>query len=170
MWEKEIKEEILMQRREEEGKVRREEKLSWRRNSISGTRLKLLLHHQYLMETDEVAVMAAPVRAVGGYSVLNDSFAWEMVASIVHCIRAAQLAGLWLVTSFFVFASKFVLSTRCRYAMLLVMLTDWTCWCHLHSWWWADNKWGLCGQIDLSICVSHKVSFSFAVLIQPEPG
>lgn len=75
MWEKEIKEEILMQRREEEGKVRREEKLSWRRNSISGTRLKLLLHHQYLMETDEVAVMAAPVRAVGGYSVLNDSFA-----------------------------------------------------------------------------------------------
>ncbi|KAL7203033.1 hypothetical protein ACSBR1_034475 [Camellia fascicularis] len=92
----------------------------------------------------EAAAMAAAVRAVGGDSVLDDSFARERVSSIARRIRAAQLSSRALQTG--------ITGTIC-------LLDDEPTTVGRH-----------CGHIDVSICESQKVSFSIAVTIQPESG
>lgn len=81
-----------MQRREEEGrgKERRKallekEERKWK--EIEASFISSLPN----AGSREAAAMAAAVRAVGGDSVLEDSFARERVSSIAHRIRKAQL-------------------------------------------------------------------------------
>ncbi|PHT37521.1 Calpain-type cysteine protease DEK1 [Capsicum baccatum] len=99
MREKEMEEEILMQRREEEGrgKERRkalleEEESKWKEIEAS------LISSIPNAGNREAAAMASAVRAVGGDSVLDDSFARERVSSIARRIRAAQLSPRALQT------------------------------------------------------------------------
>jgi transposase len=91
--EKEMEEEALMQRREEEGKGRErrralleKEELKWKELEIS------LLSSIPNAGSRDAAAMAAAVRAVGGDSALEDSFARDRVSSIANHIRKAQLA------------------------------------------------------------------------------
>lgn len=88
-----MEEEILLRRREEEGrgKVRRKallekEERKWKEIEAS------LMSSIPNAGSREAAAMAAAVRAVGGDSVLDDSFARERVSSIARRIRSAQLS------------------------------------------------------------------------------
>ncbi|KAL7174700.1 hypothetical protein ACSBR2_033859 [Camellia fascicularis] len=128
--EKEMEEEILMQRQREERKWKEIEASFISSIPNAGSR--------------EAAAMAAAVRAVGGDSVLDDSFARERVSSIARRIRAAQLSSRALQTG--------ITGTIC-------LLDDEPTTVGRH-----------CGHIDVSICESQKVSFSIAVTIQPESG
>ncbi|KAJ9153323.1 hypothetical protein P3X46_026773 [Hevea brasiliensis] len=143
--EKEMEEEILMQRREEEGrgKERRKalldkEERKWKEIEAS------LISSIPNAGSREAAAMAAAVRAVGGDSVLSDSFARERVASIARRIHTAQLARRALQTG--------IAGATC-------ILDDEPTASGRH-----------CGEIDPSICQTRKVSFSIAVMIQPESG
>ncbi|KAI5665946.1 hypothetical protein M9H77_15799 [Catharanthus roseus] len=143
--EKEMEEEILLRRREEEGrgKVRRKallekEERKWKEIEAS------LMSSIPNAGSREAAAMAAAVRAVGGDSVLDDSFARERVSSIARRIRSAQL-------------SRRALQTGISGAICVLDDEPTTSGRH-------------CGQIDLSVCRSHKVSFSVTVMIQPESG
>ncbi|CAM8889204.1 unnamed protein product [Rhodiola kirilowii] len=143
--EKEMEEEILMQRREEEGrgKERRKallekEERKWK--EIEASFISSLPN----AGSREAAAMAAAVRAVGGDSVLEDSFARERVSSIAHRIRKAQLARRAVQTGV---------------AGAVCVLDD-----------EATTSGRNCGQIDTALCQSQKVTFSMAVLIQPESG
>ncbi|XVF69785.1 hypothetical protein PTKIN_Ptkin11bG0109600 [Pterospermum kingtungense] len=143
--EKEMEEEILMQRREEEGrgKERRKallakEERKWKEIEAS------LISSLPNAGSREAAAMAAAVRAVGGDSVLEDSFARERVSSIARRIRTAQLARRALQTG--------ITGAVC-------ILDDEPTTSGRH-----------CGQIDPSMCQSQKVSISIAVMIQPESG
>uniref|UniRef100_A0A7N1A3N3 Protein DEFECTIVE KERNEL 1 n=1 Tax=Kalanchoe fedtschenkoi TaxID=63787 RepID=A0A7N1A3N3_KALFE len=143
--EKEMEEEILMQRREEEGrgKERRKallekEERKWK--EIEASFISSLPN----AGSREAAAMAAAVRAVGGDSVLEDSFARERVASIAHRIRKAQLARRAVQTG--VDAAICVLDDE------------------------PTISGRSCGQIDTTLCQSQKVTFSMAVLIQPDSG
>lgn len=91
--EKEMEEEALMQRREEEGKGRErrralleKEERKWKELEIS------LMSSIPNAGSRDAAAMAAAVRAVGGDSALEDSFARDRVSSIANHIRKAQLA------------------------------------------------------------------------------
>lgn len=143
--EKEMEEEMLMQRREEEGrgKERRKallekEERKWK--EIEATLLSSIPN----AGNREAAAMAVAVRAVGGDSVLDDSFARERVSSIARRIRAAQL-------------SRRALQTKITGAVCVLDDEPTTSGRH-------------CGQIDLTLCQSQKVSFSVTVMIQPESG
>ncbi|PSS14492.1 Calpain-type cysteine protease [Actinidia chinensis var. chinensis] len=143
--EKEMEEEILMQRREEEGRGKERRKALLEREERKWKEIEAsLISSIPNAGSREAAAVAAAVRAVGGDSVLDDSFARERVSSIARRIRAAQLSRRALQTGI---------------AGAVCVLDDEPTTIGRH-----------CGQIDLSICESQKVSFSIAVTIQPESG
>ncbi|XP_047321349.1 calpain-type cysteine protease DEK1-like [Impatiens glandulifera] len=142
--EKEMEEEILMQRREEEGrgKERRRallEKEEWKWKEIEASLLSSIPN----VGGREAEAMAAAVRAVGGDSVLDDTFARERISSIARRIRASQLSQRAVQTG--------ISGTYC------ILDNEPTNGKHY-------------GLIDQSICGSQKVSFSAGVLVQPESG
>ncbi|CAL5425722.1 unnamed protein product [Camellia sinensis] len=143
--EKEMEEEILMQRREEEGRGKERRKALLEREERKWKEIEASFMSSIPNAGSREAVaMAAAVRAVGGDSVLDDSFARERVSSIARRIRAAQLSRRALQTG--------ITGTIC-------LLDDEPTTVGRH-----------CGHIDVSICESQKVSFSIAVTIQPESG
>jgi hypothetical protein len=91
--EKEMEEEMLMQRREEEGrgKERRKALLEREERKWKEIESSILSSMPNVGSRDAVA-MAAAVRAVGGDSALGDSFARERVSGIARRIRSSQLA------------------------------------------------------------------------------
>ncbi|KAJ6387737.1 hypothetical protein OIU77_026335 [Salix suchowensis] len=143
--EKEMEEEILMQRREEEGRGKERRKALLEKEERKWKEIEAsLISTIPNAGSREAAAMAAAVRAVGGDSVLSDSFARERVSSIARRIRTAQLARRALQTG--------VTGSIC-------VLDDEPTTGGRH-----------CGEIDPSVCQSRKVSFSIAVMIQPESG
>ncbi|XP_044505430.1 calpain-type cysteine protease DEK1-like isoform X1 [Mangifera indica] len=143
--EKEMEEEILMQRREEEGRGKERRKALLEREERKWKEIEAsLISSIPNAGSREAAAMAAAVRAVGGDSVLEDSFARERVSNIAHRIRTAQLARRALQTG--------ITGAVC-------VLDDEPTTSGRH-----------CGQIDQSISQSKRVSFSIAVMIQPESG
>ncbi|XAR62905.1 Calpain-3 [Bertholletia excelsa] len=143
--EKEMEEEILMQRREEEGRGKERRKALLEREERKWKEIEASLMSSIPNAgSREAAAMAAAVRAVGGDSVLDDSFARERVSSIARHIRASQL-------------SRRALQTGITGAVCVLDDEPTTIGRH-------------CGQIDPNICSSQKVSFSIAVTIQPESG
>ncbi|OMO61416.1 hypothetical protein CCACVL1_23541 [Corchorus capsularis] len=143
--EKEMEEEILMQRREEEGRGKERRKALLEKEERKWKEIEAsLISSIPNAGSREAAAMAAAVRAVGGDSVLEDSFARERVSSIARRIRTAQLARRALQTG--------ITGAVC-------ILDDEPTTSGRHY-----------GQIDPSMCQSQKVSFSIAVMIQPESG
>nr|GEY67163.1 calpain-type cysteine protease DEK1 [Tanacetum cinerariifolium] len=143
--EKEMEEEILMQRREEEGRGKERRKALLEKEERKWKEIEATLISSIPNAgSREAAAMSAAVRAVGGDSVLDDSFARERVSSIARRIRATQLSRRALQTG--ISGAVCVLDdepiTSGRY----------------------------CGQLDPTICRSQKVTFSMAVMIQPESG
>ncbi|GAB2286981.1 Calpain-type cysteine protease dek1 [Dionaea muscipula] len=143
--EKEMEEEVFIQRREEEGrgKERRKallekEERKWKEIEVS------LISSIPNAGNREAAAMAAAVRAVGGDSVLDDSFARERVSNIACRIRKAQLARRALQTGV---------------AGAVCVLDDEPTTSGKH-----------CGVLDPNVCESRKVSFSVAVMVQPDSG
>ncbi|KAG2675265.1 hypothetical protein I3843_13G154700 [Carya illinoinensis] len=143
--EKEIEEEILMQRREEEGRGKERRKALLEKEERKWKEIEATLISSIPNAgSREAAAMAAAVRAVGGDAVLDDSFARERVSNIARRIRSAQLARRALQTGV---------------AGAVCILDD-----------EPTTSGRNCGQIDPSVCQSQKVSFSIAVMIQPESG
>ncbi|KAJ7955438.1 calpain-type cysteine protease DEK1 [Quillaja saponaria] len=143
--EKEMEEEILMQRREEEGRGKERRKALLQKEERKWKEIEAsLISSIPNAGSREAAAMAAAVRAVGGDSVLDDSFARERVSNIARRIRSAQLARRALQTG--------VTGAIC-------VLDDEPTPSGRH-----------CGSIDPILCQSQKVSFSFALMIQPESG
>ncbi|KAL3654770.1 Calpain-type cysteine protease dek1 [Castilleja foliolosa] len=143
--EKEMEEEALMQRREEEGRGKERRKALLEKEERKWKEIEASLISSIPNAGNrEAAAMAAAVRAVGGDSVLDDSFARERVSNIAHRIRATQLSQRALQTGL---------------AGAVCVLDDEPTMSGRH-----------CGEIDPSLCQSHKVSFSVAVMIQPESG
>ncbi|GAB4835104.1 Calpain-type cysteine protease dek1 [Ancistrocladus abbreviatus] len=143
--EKEMEEEILMQRREEEGRGKERRKALLEKEERKWKEIEASLMSSIPNAgSREAAAMAAAVRAVGGDSVLDDSFARERVSNIARRIRIAQLARRALQTG--------VSGAVC-------VLDDEPTTSGKH-----------CGELDPIVCQSRKVSFSVAVMIQPESG
>uniref|UniRef100_A0A803QA81 Protein DEFECTIVE KERNEL 1 n=1 Tax=Cannabis sativa TaxID=3483 RepID=A0A803QA81_CANSA len=143
--EKEMEEELLMQRREEEGKGKERRKALLEKEERKWKEIEAsLISSIPNAGSREAAAMAAAVRAVGGDSVLDDSFARERVSSIARRIRSTQLARRALQTGI---------------ADAVCVLDDEPTISGRHY-----------GPIDPSICQTKKVSFSIAVMIQPESG
>ncbi|KAM7259566.1 hypothetical protein ACFE04_015307 [Oxalis oulophora] len=143
--EKEMEEEMLMQRREEEGRGKERRKALLEKEERKWKEIEAsLISSIPNAGSREAAAMTAAVRAVGGDSVLEDSFARERVSGIARRIRAAQL-------------SRRALQTEITGAV-----------CVLDDEPIASGR--HCGQIDSSLCQTQKVSFSVAALIQPESG
>ncbi|KAL8255534.1 hypothetical protein R6Q59_030601 [Mikania micrantha] len=143
--EKEMEEEILMQRREEEGKGKERRKALLEKEERKWKEIEATLISSIPNAgSREAFAMSIAIRAVGGDSVLDDSFARERVSSIARRIRSNQLANRALQTG--ISGAVCVLDdepvTSGRY----------------------------CGQMDPAVCLSQKVSFSMAVMIQPESG
>lgn len=91
--EKEMEEEALMQRREEEGRGKERRKALLEKEERKWKEIEAsLISSIPNAGSREAAAMAAAVRAVGGDSVLDDTFARERVASIARRIRATQLS------------------------------------------------------------------------------
>lgn len=91
--EKEMEEEALMQRREEEGKGRERRRALLEREERKWKELEIsLLSSIPNTGSRDAAAMSAAVRAVGGDSALEDSFARDRVSSIANHIRKSQLA------------------------------------------------------------------------------
>lgn len=113
--EKEMEEEVLMQRREEEGKGRERRKALLEKEERKWKELEIsLLSSIPNAGSRDAAAMAAAVRAVGGDSALEDSFARDRVSSIARHIRNAQLARraeqvLFPLYLYFVFCDKYLL-------------------------------------------------------------
>lgn len=143
--EKEIEEEVLMQRREEEGRGKERRKALLEKEERKWKEIEAsLISSIPNAGSREAAAMAAAVRAVGGDSVLDDSFARERVSNIARRIRSTQL-------------SQRALQTGLTGAVCVLDDEPTTSGRHY-------------GQIDLSLCQSQKVSFSIAVMVQPESG
>lgn len=143
--EKEMEEEILMQRREEEGRGKERRKALLEKEERKWKEIEAsLISSIPNAGSREAAAMAAAVRAVGGDSVLDDSFARERVASIARRIHNAQLAKRALQTGI---------------AGAICVLDD-----------EPTSSGRHCGPIDGSVCQSRKVSFSVAAMVQPESG
>ncbi|KAM3217858.1 hypothetical protein P3L10_027301 [Capsicum annuum] len=145
MREKEMEEEILMQRREEEGRGKERRKALLEKEECKWKEIEASLISSIPNAGNrEAAAMASAVRAVGGDSVLDDSFARERVSSIARRIRAAQLSRRALQTGL---------------AGAVCILDD------------APTTGGRqCGQIDPTVCQCQKISCSLAVMVQPESG
>lgn len=99
-----MEEEILMQRREEEGRGKERRKALLEKEERKWKEIEAsLISSIPNAGSREAAAMAAAVRAVGGDSVLEDSFARERVSSIARRIRNAQLdrraqqVAIWLM-------------------------------------------------------------------------
>lgn len=91
--EKEMEEEALMQRREEEGRGKERRKALLEKEERKWKEIEAsLISSIPNAGSREAAAMAAAVRAVGGDSVRDDSFARERVAGIARRIRATQLS------------------------------------------------------------------------------
>lgn len=87
-----MEEEILMQRREEEGRGKERRKALLEKEERKWKEIEAsLIPSMPNAGSREAAAMAAAIRAVGGDSVLEDSFARERVSGIAHRIRTAQL-------------------------------------------------------------------------------
>nr|GMD14906.1 calpain-type cysteine protease DEK1 [Ipomoea batatas] len=143
--EKEMEEEILMQRREEEGRGKERRKALLEKEERKWKEIEASLISSIPNAGNrEAAALAAAVRAVGGDSVLDDSFARERVSSIARRIRAAQL-------------SRRALQTGLSGAVCILDDEPTTSGRH-------------CGPIDLSVCQSQKISISIAVMVQLESG
>lgn len=143
--EKEMEEEMLMQRREEEGRGKERRKALLEKEERKWKEIEATLISSIPNAgSREAAAMSAAVRAVGGDSVLDDSFARERVSSIAKRIRATQL-------------SRRALQTGIPGAV-----------CVLDDEPVTSGRY--CGQLDPTICQTQKVSFSMAVMIQPESG
>ncbi|CAA2992302.1 calpain-type cysteine protease DEK1 [Olea europaea subsp. europaea] len=143
--EKEMEEEILMQRREEEGRGKERRKALLEKEERKWKEIEAsLISSIPNAGSREAAAMAAAVRAVGGDSLLDDSFARERVSSVAYRIRATQLSDRALQTGL---------------AGAICILDD-----------EPTTSGRRCGQIDSSLCQSQKVSFSVSVMIQPESG
>ncbi|XP_020212911.1 calpain-type cysteine protease DEK1 [Cajanus cajan] len=143
--EKEMEEEVFMQRREEEGRGKERRKALLEKEERKWKEIEAsLLSSIPNASSREAAAMAAAVRAVGGDSVLDDSFARERVSSIARRIRASQL-------------SRRALQTGVAGAICVVDDEPTASGRH-------------CGPIDSGLCQSQKVSFSIALMIQPESG
>ena len=96
-----MEEEILMQRREEEGRGKERRKVLLEKEERKWKEIEAsLISSIPNASSREAAAMAAAVRAVGGDSVLEDSFARERVSSIARRIRKAQLARRALQVEF----------------------------------------------------------------------
>ncbi|KAE9601229.1 hypothetical protein Lal_00023944 [Lupinus albus] len=143
--EKEMEEEIFTQRREEEGRGKERRKALLEKEERKWKEIEAsLLSSIPNASSREAAAMAAAVRAVGGDSVLDDSFARERVSSIARRIRASQL-------------SRRALQTGVTGAICVLDDEPTTSGRHY-------------GPIDSTLCQSQKVSFSIALMIQPESG
>ncbi|KAL6506586.1 Calpain-type cysteine protease dek1 [Orobanche gracilis] len=143
--EKEMEEEALMQRREEEGRGKERRKALLEKEERKWKEIEAsLISSIPNAGSREATAMAAAVRAVGGDSVLDDSFARERVSNIARRIRATQLSRRALQTGL---------------AGAVCVLDD-----------EPTTSGRLCGPIDPSLCLRQKVSFSVAVMIQPESG
>ncbi|KAK6145065.1 hypothetical protein DH2020_021885 [Rehmannia glutinosa] len=143
--EKEMEEEALMQRREEEGRGKERRKALLEKEERKWKEIEAsLISTIPNAGSREAAAMAAAVRAVGGDSVIDDSFARERVSNIARRIRATQLSQRALQTGL---------------AGATCVLDDEPTTSGRH-----------CGRIDPSLCQNPKVSFSISVMIQPESG
>lgn len=143
--EKEMEEEILMQRREEEGRGKEMRKALLEKEERKWKEIEASMMMSIPNAgSREAAALAVAVRAVGGDSVLDDSFARDRVSSIARRIRASQL-------------SRRAVQTGTSDAVCL--LDD-----------EPTTSGRLCGQIDRTLCRSQKVTISVAVMIQPESG
>ncbi|PHT32878.1 Calpain-type cysteine protease DEK1 [Capsicum baccatum] len=99
MKEKEMEDEILMQRREEEGRGKKRRKALLEKEEHKWKEIEASLISSIPNAGNrEAAATSAAVRAVGGDSVLDDSFARERVSSIARRMRAAQLSHRALQT------------------------------------------------------------------------
>lgn len=88
-----MEEEMLMQRREEEGRGKERRKALLEKEERKWKEIEATLISSIPNAgSREAAAMSAAVRAVGGDSVLDDSFARERVSSIAKRIRATQLS------------------------------------------------------------------------------
>ena len=97
-----MEEEILMQRREEEGRGKERRKALLEKEERKWKEIEAsLISSIPNAGSREAAAVAAAVRAVGGDSVLDDSFARERVSSIARRIRMAQLARRALQVDFY---------------------------------------------------------------------
>ncbi|KNA16830.1 hypothetical protein SOVF_085410 [Spinacia oleracea] len=143
--EKEMEEEVFIQRREEEGRGKERRKALLEKEERKWKEIEAsLLSSIPGAGSRDAAAMAAAVRAVGGDSVLDDSFARDRVSNIAHRIRAAQLARRALQTG--VPDAVCVLDDEPR----------------------ASGR--HCGHVDPSVCQSQKVTLSVVVMIQPDSG
>ena len=88
-----MEEELLIQRRGEEGKGKERRKALLEKEERKWKEIESsLLSSLPNVGNRDAAAMAAAVRAVGGDSVLDDSLARERISGIAHRIRTAQLA------------------------------------------------------------------------------
>ncbi|XP_020572133.1 calpain-type cysteine protease ADL1 isoform X2 [Phalaenopsis equestris] len=143
--EKEMEEEILMQRREEEGKGKERRKALLEKEERKWKEIETsLISSIPNVGNRDAAAMAAAVRAVGGDSVLDDSFARERVANIAQRIRMDQLSRRALQTG--ISGTVCILDDEPR----------------------AVGK--HCGLVDPSLCRSQKISISISAMIQPDSG
>ncbi|ESQ29931.1 hypothetical protein EUTSA_v10011175mg [Eutrema salsugineum] len=143
--EKEMEEEILMQRREEEGRGKERRKALLEKEERKWKEIEAsLIPSIPNAGSREAAAMAAAIRAVGGDSVLEDSFARERVSGIARRIRTAQLDRRAQLTG--------IPGGVC-------VLDDEPMISGKH-----------CGQMDLSVCQSQKISLSITAMIQPDSG
>ncbi|CAN0887743.1 Calpain-type cysteine protease DEK1 [Linum grandiflorum] len=143
--EKEMEEELLIQRREEEGRGKERRKALLEKEERKWKEIEASLMSSIPNAgSREATAVAAAVRAVGGDSVFSDSFARERVSSIARKIRAAQLARRALQTG--------IPDAVC-------VLDDEPTTSGRH-----------CGEVDPSVCQSRKITFSVVVMIQPESG
>ncbi|XP_042008073.1 calpain-type cysteine protease DEK1-like isoform X1 [Salvia splendens] len=143
--EKEMEEEALVQRRQEEGRGKERRKALLEKEERKWKEIEAsLISSIPNAGSREAAAMAAAVRAVGGDSVRDDTFARERVANIARRIRATQL-------------SQRAQQTGLSSAVCVVDDEPTTSGRH-------------CGQIDPTLCQTQRVSFSSAVMIQPDSG
>lgn len=119
-----MEEELLMQRREEEGKGKERRKALLEKEERKWKEIEAsLISSIPNAGSREAAAMAAAVRAVGGDSVLDDSFARERVSSIARRIRTAQLARralqvLYIISNCFKYAPSFPFTLNSRIKLL----------------------------------------------------
>ncbi|VFR02446.1 unnamed protein product [Cuscuta campestris] len=132
-----MEEEILIQRREEEGRGKERRRALLEKEERKWKEIKASLMSSIPNAGNrEAAAVAAAVRAVGGDSVFDDSFARERVSSIARRIRAGQL-------------SRRALQNGLSGAVCI--LDD-----------EPTSSGRHCGPVDLSVCCSNRVSVSIA--------
>ncbi|KAG6548076.1 hypothetical protein Mapa_010510 [Marchantia paleacea] len=143
--EKEMEEELMQQRREEEGKGKERrkallEKEERRRREMEASVIASVPD----VGSKEAAAMAAAVRAVGGDVLFDESKAVDQVSSIARRYFVAQRARRAQETG--VAGAQCIIDDEPRSVPRP------------------------CGVLDPSLCGRRKVTFSAAVLVQPESG